>query len=65
MRKLKSLSFLYEKLFRLQICVAFLTILGGMAISNFTPARTGEYIGRGLLLKKVHPMKVVIATVAR
>jgi hypothetical protein len=43
---------------------AFLTILGGMAISNFTPARTGECIGRGLLLKKVHPMKVVIATVA-
>ena len=43
---------------------AFLTILGGMAISNFTPARTGEYIGRGLLLKKAHPMKVVIATVA-
>jgi len=43
---------------------AFLTILGGMAISNFTPARTGEYIGRGLLLKKMHPIKVVIATVA-
>lgn len=43
---------------------AFLTILGGMAISNFTPARTGEYIGRGLLLKKLHPIKVVIATVA-
>ena len=43
---------------------AFLTILGGMAISNFTPARTGEYIGRGLLLKKTHPIKVVIATVA-
>jgi hypothetical protein len=42
---------------------AFLTILGGMAISNFTPARTGEYIGRGLLLKKLHPIKVVIATV--
>ena len=43
---------------------AFLTILGGMAISNFTPARTGEYIGRGLLLKGIHPIKVVIATVA-
>jgi len=43
---------------------AFLTILGGMAISNFTPARTGEYIGRGLLLKGLHPIKVVIATVA-
>ena len=43
---------------------SFLIILGGMAISNFTPARTGEYIGRGLLLKNVHPLKVVIATVA-
>jgi len=43
---------------------ALLTILGGMAISNFTPARTGEYIGRGLLLKSIHPIKVVIATVA-
>jgi hypothetical protein len=42
---------------------AFFTILGGMAISNFTPARSGEYIGRGLLLKKLHPIKVVIATV--
>lgn len=42
---------------------AFLIVLGGMSISNFTPARTGEYIGRGLLLKKVHPLKVVIATV--
>lgn len=41
----------------------FFTVLGGMAISNFTPARTGEYIGRGLLLKKIHPVKVVIATV--
>lgn len=43
---------------------SFLTILGGMAISNFTPARTGEYIGRGLLLKGLNPIKVVIATVA-
>jgi hypothetical protein len=43
---------------------SFLIILGGMAISNFTPARTGEYIGRGLLLKGLNPVKVVIATVA-
>lgn len=41
----------------------FFIVLGGMAISNFTPARTGEYVGRGLLLKKVHPIKVVIATI--
>ena len=48
---------------RLSNLRAFLTILGGMAISNFTPARTGEYIGRGLLLKSIHPVKVIIATV--
>lgn len=42
---------------------SFLTVLGGMAVSNFTPARTGEYIGRSLLLKGIHPVKVVIATV--
>jgi hypothetical protein len=49
---------------RLSNLKSFCTILGGMAISNFTPARTGEYIGRGLLLKGLNPMKVVIATVA-
>ena len=43
---------------------AFFTVLGGMAISNFTPARSGEYIGRSLLLKGIHPLKVTIATVA-
>jgi hypothetical protein len=41
----------------------FFTVLGGMAISNFTPARSGEYIGRSLLLKKTSPLKIVIATV--
>jgi|TARA_B100000497_G_scaffold87245_1_gene97287 hypothetical protein len=42
----------------------FFTVLGGMAISNFTPARSGEYIGRSLLLRGVHPIRVTIATVA-
>ncbi len=42
---------------------AFFIVLAGVAISNFTPARTGEYIGRGLLLKKLHPFKVVIASI--
>ncbi|MDG1045154.1 MAG: lysylphosphatidylglycerol synthase domain-containing protein [Bacteroidia bacterium] len=42
----------------------FFTVLGGTAISNFTPARSGEYIGRSLLLKGVHPIRVTIATVA-
>lgn len=43
---------------------SFFTVLGGMAISNFTPARSGEYIGRSLLLKGTHPIKITIATVA-
>lgn len=42
----------------------FFTVLGGTAISNFTPARSGEYIGRSLLLRGVHPIRVTIATVA-
>ncbi|MBT8326881.1 MAG: flippase-like domain-containing protein [Bacteroidia bacterium] len=48
---------------RLSPLRSFLIVLGGMAISNFTPARTGEYVGRGLLLKKLHPIKVIIATI--
>jgi hypothetical protein len=39
------------------------TVLSGTAISNFTPARTGEYLGRSLYLKTIHPVRVVIATV--
>lgn len=42
----------------------FFTVLGGTAISNFTPARSGEYIGRSLLLRGIHPIRVTIATVA-
>lgn len=42
---------------------AFFTVLGGTTISNFTPARTGDYIGRSVLLKKTHPIKVILATV--
>lgn len=42
---------------------AFFTVLGGTTISNFTPARTGDYIGRSVLLKRIHPIKVILATV--
>jgi hypothetical protein len=42
----------------------FFTVLGGTAISNFTPARSGEYIGRSLLLRGINPIRVTIATVA-
>lgn len=42
---------------------AFFTVLGGTTISNFTPARTGDYIGRSILLKHLHPIKVILATV--
>ncbi|MEY2925139.1 MAG: hypothetical protein RLZZ337_1689 [Bacteroidota bacterium] len=58
-----KLRTLLETVIALKPIRAFFIVLGGMAISNFTPARTGEYVGRGLLLKKVHPLKVVIATI--
>ncbi|MFY0644427.1 MAG: flippase-like domain-containing protein [Bacteroidia bacterium] len=42
---------------------AYLTVFGGTTISNFTPARTGEYVGRTILLKKIRAIKVIMATV--
>jgi hypothetical protein len=43
---------------------SLMTIFAGVTISNFTPAKTGEYLGRSLMLKRQIPLKVIIATVA-
>lgn len=59
-----KLKLLLRSVLDLNIVRSFFVVLGGMAISNFTPARTGEFIGRSLLLKTVHPIKVTLATVA-
>ena len=62
---IESLKFriLLKHSFAISKLRSFFTVLGGTTLSTFTPARTGDYIGRSLLLKEVHPIKVVIATV--
>ncbi|MGB1037095.1 MAG: hypothetical protein ACPGYY_00475, partial [Bacteroidia bacterium] len=59
-----KLKLLLKSVLEIKVIQSFFIVLGGMAISNFTPARTGEFIGRSLLLKSVHPIKVTLATVA-
>lgn len=58
-----KLSILLRKELKAERLFWLKTVLCGTAISNFTPARTGEYLGRSLYLKTVHPIRVVIATV--
>lgn len=43
---------------------SFFIVLAGTTISNFTPARTGDYIGRTVILKERDPLKVILATLA-
>lgn len=47
----------------LSLTKALFTVLAGTTISNFTPARTGDYIGRSVMLKSVHPIRVILATI--
>ena len=51
---------MHKKISRLK---SYFTVFGGTTVSNFTPARTGEYIGRTILLKKLKAVKVIMATV--
>ena len=47
--------------------VSFLTsyeaVLGGLAVSVFTPNRVGEFIGRVFILKKTDPLKAILLTI--
>ncbi len=45
------------------IKMAFQAILGGLAVSIFTPNRTGEFIGRVFILKKTDPLKAILLTI--
>lgn len=42
---------------------AFAAVLAGTTVSNFTPARTGDFIGRVALLPAIRPIRVVLATI--
>ena len=47
--------------------VSFMTsyeaVLGGLAVSIFTPNRVGEYMGRVFILKKTDPLKAILLTI--
>ncbi len=42
---------------------AYQAILGGLAVSIFTPNRVGEFLGRVFILKKTEPVKAILLTV--
>lgn len=42
---------------------SFLAVLGGLAVSIFTPNRTGEFLGRVFILKKTEPLKAILLTI--
>ncbi|MDO9256640.1 MAG: lysylphosphatidylglycerol synthase domain-containing protein [Bacteroidales bacterium] len=47
--------------------VSFVTsyeaVLGGLAVSIFTPNRVGEFLGRVFILKKTDPLKAILLTI--
>ncbi len=42
---------------------AFGAVLGGLAVSVFTPNRVGEFMGRVFILKKTDPIKAILLTI--
>jgi hypothetical protein len=54
--------FLLNKTTPLKIKKAIASIFCGITVSNFTPARTGEYLGRMVYLKNKDSVSVVSAT---
>jgi uncharacterized membrane protein YbhN (UPF0104 family) len=42
---------------------AYQAVLGGLAVSIFTPNRVGEFMGRVFILQKTDPLKAILLTV--
>jgi hypothetical protein len=42
---------------------SYQAILGGLAVSIFTPNRVGEFFGRVFILKKTDPLKAILLTI--
>lgn len=51
-RQTESVSFLRS----------YLAVLGGLAVSVFTPNRVGEFLGRAFILEKTDPLKAILLT---
>lgn len=41
---------------------AYQAVLGGLAVSVFTPNRVGEFFGRAFILEKTDPLKAIVLT---
>ncbi len=42
---------------------AYQAVLGGLAVSVFTPNRVGEFLGRVFILKRTDPLKAILLTI--
>lgn len=42
---------------------AYRAVLGGLAVSVFTPNRVGEFLGRVFILKRTDPLKAILLTI--
>ncbi len=48
---------------KVSLFTAYKAILGGMAVSVFTPNRVGEFMGRVFILKKTDPITAILLTI--
>ncbi len=48
---------------KVSFITAFEAVLGGLAVSIFTPNRVGEFMGRVFILKKTDPLKAILLTI--
>jgi uncharacterized membrane protein YbhN (UPF0104 family) len=48
---------------KISIVKAYQAILGGLAVSIFTPNRVGEFMGRVFILQKTEPLKAILLTI--
>ena len=48
---------------KVSLLTAYKAILGGMAVSVYTPNRVGEFMGRVFILKKTDPVTAILLTI--
>lgn len=56
-------KWLIEQAEEISFFTAFGAVLGGLAVSVFTPNRVGEFMGRVFILKKTDPLKAILLTI--
>ena len=48
---------------KVSFVTSYKAVLGGLAVSIFTPNRVGEFLGRVFILKKTDPIKAILLTI--